>query len=153
MRRSLLNKLNTPKALRQALVLFTMLLLPSTAWGQDPAITIDNVVPDENGYFSGISGVTYDATSKTLTLNNAELTKGILWNDNDNLTVNLIGSNSISIPQDSPCISSGYSRTLSFTRGDTNNPCSLTLLSEATIDVFNGFSNASSPTVTGLYAK
>ena len=151
MRRSLLNKLNTPKALRQALVLFTMLLLPSTAWGQDPAITIDNVVPDENGYFSGISGVTYDATSKTLTLNNAELTKGILWNDNDNLTVNLIGSNSISIPQGSPCISSGYSRTLSFTRGDTSNPCSLTLLSEATIDVFNGFSNASSPTVTGLY--
>ena len=151
MRRTTLNKQNSPKALRQALVLFTMLLLPSTAWGQDPAITIDNVVPDENGYFSGISGVTYDATSKTLTLNNAELTKGILWNDNDNLTVNLIGSNSISIPQGSPCISSGYPRTLSFTRGDTNNPCSLTLLSEATIDVFNGFSNASSPTVTGLY--
>ena len=37
MRRSLLNKLNTPKALRQALVLFTLLLLPTTAWGQDPA--------------------------------------------------------------------------------------------------------------------
>ena len=151
MRRTTLNKQNSPKALRQALVLFTMLLLPSTAWGQDPAITIDNVVPDENGYFSGISGVTYDATSKTLTLNNAELTKGILWNDNDNLTVNLIGSNSISIPQGSPCISSGYPRTLTFTRGDTNNPCSLTLLSEANIDVFYGFSNASSPTVTGLY--
>ena len=33
MRRSLLNKLNTPKALRQALVLFTLLLLPSAAWG------------------------------------------------------------------------------------------------------------------------
>ncbi len=33
MRRSLLNKLNTPKALRQALVLFTLLLLPTTAWG------------------------------------------------------------------------------------------------------------------------
>ena len=33
MKRSLLNKINTPKALRLALVLFTMLLLPSTAWG------------------------------------------------------------------------------------------------------------------------
>ena len=34
MRRTTLNKQNSPKALRQALVLFTMLLLPSTAWGE-----------------------------------------------------------------------------------------------------------------------
>lgn len=34
MRRSLLNKLNTPKTLHQALVLFTLLLLPTAAWGQ-----------------------------------------------------------------------------------------------------------------------
>jgi hypothetical protein len=34
MKRFILNKLNTPKALRQALVLFTLLLLPSIAWAK-----------------------------------------------------------------------------------------------------------------------
>ena len=111
-------------------------------------------IPDFVGYKEDVLGdrtVSFDGTN-TLTLNNAALSKNILWSNQDaNFTVNLIGSNSISIPQGSPCISSGYPRTLSFTRGDTNNPCSLTLLSEANIDVFYGFSNASSPTVTGLY--
>ena len=111
-------------------------------------------IPNLVGHKEDVLGdgkVSFDGTN-TLTLNNAALSKNILWSNQDaDFTVNLIGSNSISIPQGSPCISSGYSRTLSFTRGDTNNPCSLTLLSEATIDVFNGFSNASSPTVTGLY--
>ena len=110
-------------------------------------------IPDFVGYKEDVLGdrtVSFDGTN-TLTLNNAALSKNILWSKDADFTVNLIGSNSISIPQGPPCISSGYSRTLSFTRGDTNNPCSLTLLSEATIDVFNGFSNASSPTVTGLY--
>jgi hypothetical protein len=39
MRRSLLNKRILPKPLRQALVLITLLLLPSAAWGQDPTVT------------------------------------------------------------------------------------------------------------------
>ncbi len=111
-------------------------------------------IPNLVGHKEDVLGdgkVSFDGTN-TLTLNNAALSKNILWSNQDaDFTVNLIGSNSISIPQGPPCISSGYPRTLSFTRGDTNNPCSLTLLSEATIDVFNGFSNASSPTVTGLY--
>ena len=111
-------------------------------------------IPNLVGHKEDVLGdgkVSFDGTN-TLTLNNAALSKNILWSNQDaNFTVNLIGSNSISIPQGSPCISSGYPRTLSFTRGDTNNPCSLTLLSEANIDVFYGFSNASSPTVTGLY--
>ena len=111
-------------------------------------------IPNLVGHKEDVLGdgkVSFDGTN-TLTLNNAALSKNILWSNQDaNFTVNLIGSNSISIPLGSPCISSGYPRTLSFTRGDTNNPCSLTLLSEANIDVFYGFSNASSPTVTGLY--
>jgi len=42
MRRSLLklNERHLPKALRQALVLITLLLLPSAAWGQDPTIEV-----------------------------------------------------------------------------------------------------------------
>ena len=110
-------------------------------------------IPNLVGHKEDVLGdgkVSFDGTN-TLTLNNAALSKNILWSKDADFTVNLIGSNSISIPQGSPCISSGYSRTLSFTRGDTSNPCSLTLLSEANIDVFYGFSNASSPTVTGLY--
>ena len=41
MRRSLLNKRILPKPLRQALVLFTLLLLPSAAWGQWDTMTFN----------------------------------------------------------------------------------------------------------------
>lgn len=59
MRRSLLNKLNTPKALRQALVLITMLLLPSAAWGYD------NTNPTVTSNFTGFSNnaITFDGGS------------------------------------------------------------------------------------------
>ena len=57
--RSLLNKLNTPKALRQALVLFTLLLLPSAAWG------LDNTTPTVISNFTGFSNnaITFDGGS------------------------------------------------------------------------------------------
>jgi hypothetical protein len=97
---------------------------------------------------SGTPTVTFDGTN-TLTLNNAELTNTIHWGANADLTVNILGSNSITITESTPCISSEYGKAISFTRGDTNNPCSLTLSSEVGTNVFNGFSNASSPTVTG----
>lgn len=59
MRRSLLNKLNTPKALRQALVLFTLLLLPTAAWGYD------NDNPTVISSFTGFSNdaITFDGGS------------------------------------------------------------------------------------------
>ena len=73
MRRSLLklNERHLPKALRQALVLLTMLFLPSAAWGQ--TITVAGVEPDGSGTFAGITGVTFDGTTQTLTLDNAQV--------------------------------------------------------------------------------
>lgn len=66
MRRSLLNKLNTPKALRQALVLITMLLLPSAAWAGDPIIST----------FTG-----YDATTSTITFGSGSTGEWSLYGD------------------------------------------------------------------------
>lgn len=91
--------------------------------------------------------VTFDGTN-TLTLNNAALSNNILWSKDADFTVNLIGSNSIT---SDPCISSGYNNAISFTRGDTSKPCSLTLSSPWGSNVFYNFSNASSPILTGLY--
>lgn len=66
MARSLLNKLNTPNALRQALVFFTMLLLPSTAWAGDPIIST----------FTG-----YDATTSTITFGSGSTGEWSLYGD------------------------------------------------------------------------
>ena len=102
MRRSLLNKPNLSKSLRQALVLFTLLILPSAAWGQE--LWVAGVAPDEDGNFSGIANVSYNATSKTLTLNGATITRGgdtaspviSLGESLDKLTIEIKGNNIIS---------------------------------------------------------
>lgn len=74
MRRSLLNKRILPKPLRQALVLFTLLLLPSAAWGQTT-------------YKSGI----YDSDNKTWGDWN------VTWDSEEAITnvKNVIGSNDV----------------------------------------------------------
>ena len=59
MRRSFLNKRILPKPLRQALVLITLLLLPSAAWGQNPTVTsiFDYIDSDWNTiYGTGSNG-------------------------------------------------------------------------------------------------
>ena len=75
MRRSLLNNLNLTKCLRQALVLFTLLLLPSAAWGQitvvDVGLSVSGTVTRE-GIITGT--VTYDAYNNILTLEDADIT-------------------------------------------------------------------------------
>lgn len=96
MRRSLLNKLNTSKPLRQALVLLTLLLLPSAAWGQTK-ITVAGDALTESGTIANqnIQGtVSYDANNKILTLNNATITGSIIWNPETNtkLTIKIIGA-------------------------------------------------------------
>ena len=59
MRRTILNKQDTPKALRLALFLITLLLLPSTAWGYD------NTNPTIISNFTGFSNnkITFDGGS------------------------------------------------------------------------------------------
>ena len=99
MRRSLLNKRILPKPLRQALVLITLLLLPSTAWAQ--TITVAGVSPDDDGNFTGLSRVTFSASTSTLTLDNATLGTGtdsdpcVILSSLENLTINLVGENTL----------------------------------------------------------
>lgn len=127
MRRSLLklNERHLSKALRQALVLLTMLLLPSTAWGQDPTnyplyvlgvqITsgncehIENINPTVGTITSEDGGISfiYNSTDNTgiLTLNNATITRTSTTESSpvislgetlNKLTIEIIGNNSIS---------------------------------------------------------
>ena len=101
MRRSLLNKPNLLKSLRQALMLFTLLLLPTTAWGQDPVINIAGDTPDPTtGVISSDninSGtVTFNSSNNTLTLDNATIAGTvILQSELENLTIHLVGENKI----------------------------------------------------------
>ena len=108
MRRSLLklNERHLPKALRQALVLFTLLILPSAAWGQ-ATITVAGNAPDattgnitgEGISFAGEGSVNFVSTgdnSGTLTLNNATINGAIvLSNALYFLTIDIIGTNTI----------------------------------------------------------
>ena len=73
-------------------------------------------------------------TVNTLTLNNANLTGGILWySDDEDLTISIMGNNSIDITQSNSAVvcigrsGSGDARTLNFERGDANNACVLNL--------------------------
>lgn len=68
MRRSLLNKLNLPKPLRQALVLITLLLLPSAAWadytyGSDEELNYDDYSHLFKSGFTPIWTVSMDGNS------------------------------------------------------------------------------------------
>ena len=118
MRRSLLklNGRHLPKALRQALVLFTMLLLPSAAWGQ--GITVAGVEPNENGSFEGITGVSYDRSTNILTLDNAHV-NGTVSTSLEVLNVHLKGHSVFNVETNNDSETylfngSGQSLTLNF---------------------------------------
>lgn len=83
------------------LVLLTMILLPSAAWGQD--ITIAGIEPNGDGKFINgttseqISGVLYNSESNTLTLTDAIFAGQIVWSKaNATLIIEINGSNEIS---------------------------------------------------------
>ena len=83
----------TPATLTKViLVLLTMFLLPSAAWAQ--TITVAGVSPDADGNFTGLSGVTFSASTSTLTLNNATIT-GQISSTYDVLKVHLLGESTI----------------------------------------------------------
>ena len=93
MRSHFLNGRILPKPLLQALLLITMFLLPSTAWGQ---ITVAGHEPDAttgNITGEGITGtVTFDDGTNKLTLKNATINGGII---SKSLTIHLEGTNTI----------------------------------------------------------
>ena len=102
------NNLNLTKCLRQALVLFTLLLLPSAAWGQ---ITVVDVGPLVSGTVTRegiITGtVTYDAYNNILTLEDADITYGgsiIIVESSNKLTIDIKGNNKIKTTSSDPVI-------------------------------------------------
>jgi hypothetical protein len=103
MRRSLLNKQILLKSLRQALVLFTLLILPSAAWGQGTieiaGFDATNAEVMQNNYGSTVS---FNSETNTLTLNNATIL-GAISTSIDGLVIELIGKNTITA-SDGPAI-------------------------------------------------
>ena len=90
MRRSLLNKRITPKHLWQLFGLFTMLLLPSTAWGETPtSYNYLNWGPSERGIVANIDKgeVTITAEAQTVTYNAQQQAYTGASADNGNVTL------------------------------------------------------------------
>ena len=157
MRRSLLNKLNTPKTLRQALILITLLLLPSTAWGENYPITVAGVqVTDANAgniTSDDITGsVTFASTganSGTLTLNNASITTGI-ESSLDNLTIKLVGNNTVNSAASNGESGDNYAihsnnnnATLTIERNEANANTKLELHARRDYSIIGGFASIS----------
>lgn len=116
-------------------------------------INVHNI-PGEIGCYNDIlndgSSVSFNPDDNILTFNNATITdKRIFWGAEMNtaLTINLIGANTITNTTESCIVAE--SNSLTFTRGDNANPCSLELSSPEGSDVISGFSGYTSP--TGLY--
>jgi len=160
MRKLLLNPTPLFRKLRQLSMLLTLLLVPLGALGQTTAIAIDDSTPDQSGEIAGTSitngTVTFNSQTNTLTLNNATITGNIHWMADADLTIELIGVNSIT--RDGFCIdyeNGAAAPQISFTAGGTaGSECSLELSTGTVTDesVITGFSNANAPTMgTGLF--
>ena len=100
--RSLLNKLNTSKALRQALVLFTLLILPTAAWGQSYNLTVAGVevtsananeIRGDNIALGSEGKVSFNPDENTLTLEKVTINGVIVYGGTETLKLNLIDSN------------------------------------------------------------
>ena len=146
----------TTRKLQQLLVIFALLLMPSLAWGQtNYGLTIADVEVTSANATTGITGdgitgtVTYDATNKILTLENATIEDGIVWDVDDDLTVEIKGNNSIT-SSGTIFVAMKINHSLSFTRGDATNDCKLELNSGVN-PVILGFSNFNAPTVTDMF--
>lgn len=115
-------------------------------------VTADNASNITGANIQGT--VSYDVENHKLTLNGVTLTSPIHWGTDEDLTIELKGTNSMNTS--GVCISSEYdTRNIIFTQGDTSNPCSLTLSSTGAAvaaDVISGFGNSDAPTMgAGLY--
>ena len=145
------------------LVLIAMLLVPDGAWAAVYTTNTLEAVTDVISYGLTVAGVevtsenasdvlgdntiSYDADSKTLTLNNATLSGSIVRTNSDNLTVNLVGQNSYSgeYPSSTSPVFKGNSGALLFTTSETN-PGSLGIDQTSIMSCFaNGWNDDSTP--------
>ena len=151
MRRSLLNKRILPKPLRQALVLITLLLLPSAAWGQGTEYPLSiggTTVTSEN--ISTFSGVSYDASKFTLTLESTSLEAPIEWLDEDHgLTIELNSVNRISTStEDRPIIKGNTHSSLTIKKAENSTDAASLSLEGVYDDAYD--SETGSPVIVGF---
>ena len=168
MRERLLNQVILTRKLR-VLLLFVAVLLPLGSWADNYPFKIGGVqITSEN--IGSYSGVSYDASNCTITLNGAKLTSGICWESEDGLVIALKGANTITVSSGS-CIYSELAvinpnavrqkarqkapanYEISFVKdGSSSDPCSLTLSwpEGGTIGALDGFSNKDNPDLPGL---
>ncbi len=151
MRRSLLNKRILPKPLRQALVLITLLLLPSAAWGQGTEYPLSiggTTVTSEN--ISTFSGVSYEASKFTLTLESTSLEAPIEWLDEDHgLTIELNSVNRISTSTENiPIIKGNTHSSLTIKKAENSTNSAILSLEGIYGDTFD--SETGSPVIVGF---
>lgn len=115
----------------------------------------DNITYD-NFISLGANGkVSYDPDNHTLTLNNATINGcGIIWREDENLTIKLIGTSSINPTNygfNNCIIADGQTAapTITFEKdGSSSSDCTLTMTcSSEGYNVIDGFSNSTSPDV------
>ena len=94
MKERLFHQSNLTRRLHLLSVLCAMLLMPLGAWAQ--SITVAGVSPDADGNFTGLSGVTFNSTTNTLTLDNATI-NGQIFSTIADINVHLIGSSVITV--------------------------------------------------------
>ncbi len=131
---------------------------------QAPPITVAGVSPDPEGKFSGISGVTFkpatigvdqsSSTPATLTLSDANINGGIVWNSGDPLVIALNGENNITTTTDhvicGPSAGSSSYPTLTFAKANGATSCQLTLTHNANDKIYCIY-NFTTNTESGLY--
>lgn len=126
-----LNPLRIGKGLLCLLALFVMLLAPQGAWAEDYGLTVAGitVTEDNAGHILGDNNttVTFAPASgtipATLTLNEATISGNIIWTNQADLNVCLIGSNyyySSTYPTSENPVFKGSDGALLFTTSETN---------------------------------
>ncbi|MBO4660932.1 MAG: hypothetical protein J5610_05690, partial [Prevotella sp.] len=142
----LLNQLGLTRRLRQFLVLFTLLLMPLGVWadyelyvqyGTEESNFHSVLVPENTTDVLGDGTITYDVDTHVLTLNGANLTCSYddnafifnngYWDAELQLTVRLLGSNTITLGNGSSFYNG---KGITFTT-DENNTGSLTIIKES----------------------
>ena len=106
------------------------------------AIGQTNITNTNIGNYEGLS---YNADSQTLTMNNAKLTEGLTWYGEGDLTISITGENSVA---GGIVKNSSYESNLYITKGSTTDDCSLTITRPATGGpAVADFANASELTI------
>jgi len=158
MNKRFFNQQNLTRRLRLLPVLFAMLLMPLGAWAEDYPIKIgDTTLSSEN--IGNYAGVSYDADTRTMTLNGAALHAPIVWSGDDDfvIEINTTSVSSISIDDYTPVIQGDGTSSLTIKRAEYSSQTACLELSayyhatEANFDkescspIIQGFTSVSTP--------